>query len=95
MVTWLKGLPAGKLQNVRTGAFDTRMSQEEINAGPFFLKWLINWQGYAAEPIAKALAGVGGRQAVEPAGFLVHGQEGPIHDGEIDRAVAWAKQMTL
>lgn len=95
MTNWLKSLPAGKLAGVKAAAFDTRISQEEINAGPFFLKWLVKWQGYAAEKISAGLTAAGAKSAGSDQGFLVHSQQGPICDGEIERATAWVKQMAI
>jgi hypothetical protein len=57
-----------------------------------FLTFMEGIFGYAAEPIAKALVKCGGLQAVPPAGFFVHGSEGPLWDGELERAKEWGKQ---
>ena len=47
--------------------------------------------GYAAEPIAKALVKAGGQQVAAPEGFFVTDSEGPLKDGELERAEAWAR----
>lgn len=49
--------------------------------------------GYAAEPIAKRLKKAGGKEAAAPAGFIVTDTEGPLQDGELERAADWARQI--
>ena len=46
--------------------------------------------GYAAPSIAKRLEKAGGRLAVPPEGFAVVGTEGPMKQGELERAAEWA-----
>jgi hypothetical protein len=43
--------------------------------------------------MAKNLAKKGGTQGMEPAGFIVEGTEGPLREGELTRAAAWATQI--
>lgn len=88
---FLKNLPAGSLSGLRTAAFDTRVSVSEIKNG--LLTILVKIFGYAAEPIAKQLLEKGGVSAGSPAGFIVNASEGPLKDGEIDRAIVWAKAL--
>lgn len=45
----------------------------------------------AAERIAKALVKKGGRLVAEPEGFIVEQKEGPLKQGELERARLWAK----
>jgi flavodoxin I len=88
---FLKNIPAGKLDGIKVAAFDTRMDVKEVNNAvlTFFAKLF----GYAAEPIGKQLVKKGGTQAVPPAGFIVEGSEGPLKEGELERAAAWAQQI--
>lgn len=51
--------------------------------------------GYAAEPIARQLMKKGGTLALPPEGFYVKASEGPLKDGELDRAAAWARQIQI
>lgn len=88
MSGFLKGIPAGSLRGVRVAAFDTRMYLPDVNNK--FLNFMAGVFGYAAEPMAKKLVQKGGRQALAPEGFYVQGSEGPMKDGEITRAAAWA-----
>jgi hypothetical protein len=57
---------------------------------PGILKVLARIFGYAAEPIGKRLAAVGGTVAAAPEGFIVVASEGPLQDGEPERAARWA-----
>ncbi len=88
---WLRSLPVGSLKGVRVAAFDTRMDVQEVNNGVLTL--LAKILGYAAEPIGKQLVKKGGAQALTSAGFIVKGSEGPLKDGELERAAAWAGQI--
>jgi hypothetical protein len=49
--------------------------------------------GYAAEPIADRLRKKGGELIVPPEGFLVDGTEGPLIEGELERAADWGSQI--
>ena len=92
---FLKGLPAGALSGARVAAFDTRISTTDVNNR--LLNMLVRRLGYAAEPIGRKLAQKGGRTAAAPEGFFVKGSEGPLKEGELERATAWgtaiARQM--
>jgi flavodoxin len=90
---WLKSLPPNGLKGVKVTAFDTRIPQAEIDkygALAFFVKLF----GYAAQPIAKSLGKKGGCLVAAPEGFYVNGTEGPLADGELERAADWARQLT-
>ena len=76
---------------MKVGAFDTRVSIEDIHSG--FLKWLINIFGYAAEPLAKRLTRRGGKLIIPPEGFYVNDTEGPLKEGELERAKEWGKKI--
>ena len=88
---FLKSIPAGKLNGIKVAAFDTRMDVKQVNNAilTFFAKIF----GYAAEPIGKQLIKKGGAEVVPPAGFIVEGTEGPLKEGELERAAAWAQQI--
>jgi flavodoxin len=88
---WLRGLPPGSLRGVRVAAFDTRVSVEK--AGSAILTFMVRIFGYAAEPIGKRLVGKGGEMIVPPGGFFVGGTEGPLEEGELERAADWAQQV--
>jgi len=89
-VAWLKDLPAGRLHGVQVAAFDTRADLAEVKSG--LLRRMIDLFGYAASPISKRLVQKGGTLAMAPQGFLVKGTEGPLVEGELERAAAWARK---
>ncbi len=66
------------LSGVSAAAFDTRLRM------PAFLS------GSAARGIADRLRRKGARLVVQPESFIVTGERGPLVDGEVERARAWA-----
>ena len=73
-------------------AFDTRLTQGNIDATPV-LPFFVKLFGYAAEPIAKELQKKGGVLVLPPEGFYVEGTEGPLVQGELERAATWAGKL--
>ncbi len=49
--------------------------------------------GYAADPIAGRLKKKGGELIALPEGFYVGGTEGPLLEGELERAAEWGRQL--
>jgi len=88
---WLRTLGPGRLAGVRVAAFDTRVDVKQIDNR--FLSFMVRLFGYAAEPIEKALVRAGGEVAGPAAGFIVEDKEGPLREGETDRARAWARGL--
>ena len=82
MQAFLDKIQAPALESVRVAGFDTRMTNR-----------LITLFGTAAPKIAKALEKKGGTLAGPPGGFLVTGGEGPLKEGELARAAAWAQGL--
>ena len=89
--SFLKKIPAGGLRGVKVAGFDTRIALEDIKVR--LLLFLVKVFGYAAEPISKKLQKKGGEVAALPEGFIVKDTEGPLKDGELERAAAWAKKI--
>jgi flavodoxin len=90
----LKTIPNKGLKGVKVAAFDTRITEDELQSGPGILRFFVKLFGYAAEPMAKRLEKKGGKLAASPEGFFVKGTQGPLQDGELERAAAWAKKLT-
>ncbi len=88
---FLRSVPKNSLNGVRVAAFDTRISQDEINSG--IISFLVKLFGYAAKPIAGKLKKKGGELVVSPEGFFVQDTEGPLKEGELERAAKWAEQI--
>jgi flavodoxin I len=77
---FLNKIPANALQNINVAAFDTRVKN--------FIAKLF---GYAAGRIADHLKDRGGQLTAPPEDFIVMGTKGPLKEGEVERAAAWAK----
>ena len=83
---FLAGIPVGALKNVRAAAFDTSF---DINTQKAFLRFIMKTFGYAAPKIAKELSGKGATVLATET-FIVLETEGPLQEGEVDRAKEWA-----
>ncbi|MDD3829261.1 MAG: flavodoxin family protein [Anaerolineae bacterium] len=79
---FLDQLPANSLAGIRVAGFDTRLTA----------KW-VRIFGYAGPRIEAALGEKGGTPVGSPGGFFVKGKEGPLANGEVERAAAWARQI--
>lgn len=82
MLDFLNKIPGTALHGIKVAAFDTRLSNKVV--GIF---------GYAAGKIADNLTKKGGILMAPPEGFFVKGSKGPLKDGELERASAWAKDL--
>ncbi|MFC2079186.1 flavodoxin family protein [Candidatus Bipolaricaulota bacterium] len=89
----LRRIPKNGLDGVKAAAFDTRISESEIEKVRI-LAFLVRVFGYAAKPIADRLTKRGGQLVSPPEGFYVGGTEGPLLEGELERATNWAKRIT-
>lgn len=83
VLEFLDKVPADALKNVGAASFDTRIKIAIIG----------NLFGYAAGRIARSLEEKGVRLAAPPEGFIVKGNEGPLKEGELERATGWAKGL--
>jgi flavodoxin I len=88
---WLKALAPNSLRGVKVAAFDTRADMNDVDSRA--LTAFVKLFGYAAEPIANSLTKRGGTLVVPPEGFFIKDKEGPLKDGEIERATAWGRQI--
>jgi len=88
---FLNKIPLNVLKGVKLAAFDTRISTVDVNSR--FLNILVKLFGYAAKTIAYKLEKKGGSLIIPPEGFFVKDSEGPLKDGELERAVDWAKSI--
>jgi len=88
-------IPMDGLRGVKVAAFDTRISMNDIDPPivRFIGRFVVKLFGYAAKPIADRLKKKGGELTIPPEGFYVKGTEGPLKEGELERATDWAKQI--
>jgi flavodoxin len=70
------------IKGIDLAAFDTRFSTR-----------LVGIFGYAAGKIADSLKKKGGTLILSPEGFFVKGKEGPLKEGELERAASWAQEI--
>jgi len=89
---FLKSIPQNGLAGVKVAAFDTRFPEDQI-AEVRILAFFVKIFGYAAEPIATRLTKKGGTLAAPPEAFYVSDTKGPLLEGELERAAAWARQI--
>ncbi len=82
---FMKMIPANGLKNVKIAAFDTRITRGGV--GTFARLF-----GYAAGRIESELKKRGGT-SVGAQGFSVTGREGPLQEGEIERAKKWGADL--
>jgi flavodoxin I len=80
MKTFLDSIPADALKNKSVASFDTRLKT-------VFVKLF----GWAANRIADALKEKGANLIAPGEGFFVKATKGPLVDGELERAAAWAR----
>jgi flavodoxin len=90
VTAFLRGQPRDALKGVQTAAFDTRVDTAHHG---FPLRLLMSVIGFAAPKIARELSAHAGLQAVPPEGFIVEGREGPLREGELERAHEWARSV--
>jgi flavodoxin len=76
---FLNKLPKDSLKNKNVAAFDTRIK--------------IFFSGSASDKISDTLENLGGNVIIAPTNFIVKGKEGPLLDGELEKASAWAKEI--
>lgn len=76
---WLEHLPAGEHSQL-LATFDTKVTKVKFLPG-------------AARGAAKAAAQHGFRRAAHAESFFVSDMEGPLVDGELQRATQWGRQL--
>lgn len=88
----LRELARGSLRNVGVAAFDTRIQVEAAHSAvlSFFVR-LFGPSAYAVRHIERALRRAGGTLVLPGEGFFVDGTEGPLKEGELERAGQWAR----
>jgi len=91
MMSLLEAIPADALAGKKVASFDTRILMAGIKG--LLFKKIIDKGGYAAPIIAEKLQSKGGILALPPEGFFVKGEEGPLVNGELERAEDWGKTL--
>ena len=79
---FLNKVSESDIKGINVAAFDTRFSTR-----------LVGIFGYAAGRIADSLKKKVGTLILSPEGFFVKGKEGPLKEGELERAASWAQEI--
>lgn len=79
MGQFLSDLSEGQLKGIKAAVFDTR------------IKSFIS--GDALKKISKELIRAGAVVSAKPQAFFVKGKEGPLFEGELNKAIEWAKSI--
>ena len=91
MTALIRSLPVSSLKKLKVGTFDTRIALEDITER--FIKYFQKRSGGAASVMARQLSRKGVTLISEPEGFYVLESEGPLKQGELDKADAWARTL--
>ncbi len=79
---FINKIPESVIKGKKVAAFDTRIPSK-----------IAKLFGYAADKIAKNLKDNGANLAAPAEAFYVMGKEGPLKEGELERAAVWAKTL--
>ena len=82
--TFLKQVASPVVKGMKVASYDTRLST----------KW-VGVFGFAAGRIGKSLEKMGGNLVAPPAPFFVTGKNGPLKEGELERATGWGKKISV
>lgn len=88
--SFIDDLPANSLTGKYITAFDTRFA---ITKHGLALRLLMRTIGFAAPHLFFGLKAKGGIPAHQPEGFIVDDNEGPLQQGELERAAEWMKNI--
>ena len=91
MTAFLNKLTPGSLNGINAAAFDTRVDTAAINSK--MLKFMVKAFGYADKVMVGELQKKGASMVSIGQGFIVNGNEGPLKDGELERAAEWARTL--
>lgn len=87
----LEALQRDGLRGVEVAAFDTRFKADEVSSR--LTRFVVRKGGYAAPRIGALLEKAGGTLTASPEGFFVKDKEGPLAEGELERAAEWARRL--
>ena len=79
---FITGISESAIKGLKVASFDTRY------AGRF-----VKVFGFAAERIAQSLKAKGGTMTAPPEAFFVTGKQGPLKEGELERAMRWGGEI--
>ena len=91
ITAFLNKLTPGSLNGINAAAFDTRVDTAVINSK--MLRFMAKTFGYADKVMVNEMQKKGANLVSIGQGFIVNGNEGPLKDGELERAAEWAKTL--
>jgi flavodoxin len=89
IMKFIELIPEKGLDGINVAAFDTRIVKENIKK--LMQRLLSETSDFAARPIAEALRKKGGTLVLLPEPFFLEGEEGPLREGEVERAATWGR----
>ncbi len=91
IVSFLRPLKAADYPSLKVAFFDTRMDVKKVNNK--VLNFFVKFRGYALDTMEKIGKKSGFSSAHLGIGFIVEDSEGPLADGEIEKAVQWSNDL--
>lgn len=91
LVSYIKTLPNDELENTKVAIFDTRMDVDAVENK--LLTFLVKFLGYATDTMVKLFRKKKASLIGQPEGFIVLESEGPLKEGEEDRARIWVDSL--
>ena len=88
---FIRSLTPELLKGKTCAVYDTRIALEDIHS--WFLGFMVKFFGYAAEAMEKTLVKKGAAREIPCGWFYVADSEGPLKDGETERAVKWIQSI--
>lgn len=79
------------MKDKKIALFDTRTLKTDI---PKFFRFMIQKAGYAAPKLHHFFQAKGYNVTAESLGINVHGKEGPIVEGEMEKVQSWINNLT-
>jgi len=89
---FLSSVSPAILSSKKLAVFDTRIPLETISNK--FFRRIVKAGGYADKGMKKIIEKKSG-QVIGAEGFFVLASEGPLADGELDRAARWARSLEI
>jgi flavodoxin len=94
MKAFVAGFARGSLDGVPVAVFDTRFAMADMPSPVLkVIVPIVGKRAWAATRLARAAAKAGAVRLAEPEGFFVRETEGPLAEGEVERAGAWGREL--
>jgi flavodoxin len=81
------------LEKIQVCVFDTRMDIEKVDVK--ILTLFAGWFGFANDSMQKLLTRKVSKHEIPDSWYFVKDSEGPLEDGELERAAVWATEQVM